>query len=150
MLDPNRRLRSHKELQREAIRRASTYAHFSQHQALYLNCSVGTPLSAYEWAFADYLGKPKVLRIDIGEWTGEVGEIIHIEARDNLAVLRVYVKIWEKSLLLEEGEAVESESEPFGWTYFTRTAIQPKPGIWLEVAAYDLPGNKGQKFLVVK
>jgi hypothetical protein len=150
MLDPSRRLRSHKELQREAIRKASTYAHFSQNEALYLNRAVGTPLSAYEWAVADYMGKPKVLGIDICDWTGDIGEMIRIQARDNVVVLRVYVKIWEKSLLLEEGEAVESETEPFGWTYITRSPIQPKPGIWLEAVAYDLPGNRGQKFLVVK
>ncbi len=89
MLDPSRRLRSHKELQQEAIRQASTYAHFSQDQALYLNRSVGTPLNPYEWAVADYLGKPKVLDIDICGWTGDAGQVIHIQARDNLAVLRV-------------------------------------------------------------
>jgi hypothetical protein len=76
--------------------------------------------------------------------------MIRIQARDNLIVLRVSVKIREMSLILEEGEAVESETEPFLWTYTTHTAIQPKPGIWLEVVAYDLPGNTGQKFLVVK
>jgi hypothetical protein len=150
MLDPSRRLRSHKELQRDAIRRASTYAHFSQNPALYLNKAVGTPLSAYEWAVADYFGKPKVLDIDICRWTGEAGQTIRIQARDNLVVLRVNVKIWENSFLLEEGEAIESETEPVVWTYITHTAIQPKPGIWLDVVAYDLPGNTGQKFLVVK
>ena len=150
MLDPNRRLRSHKELQRDAIRQASTYAHFSQNQALYMNRAVGTRLSAYEWAVADYFGKPKVLQIDSSLWTGAAGQTIRIEARDNLMVLRVYVRVWEKALLLEEGEALESDGEPFIWTYTTHTAIQPKPGIWLDVVAYDLPGNTGQKFLVVK
>lgn len=150
MLDPSRRLRSHKELQRDLIRQASTYAHFSQNQPLYLNRAAGTPLSAYEWAVADYFGKPKVQEIDICQWTGEVGQTIRIQARDNLVVLRVCVKIWEKSLLLEEGEAIESETEPCGWTYITRTSIQPNPGVWLEAVAYDLPGNTGQKFLVVR
>ncbi len=60
------------------------------------------------------------------------------------------MKIWEKALLLEEGEAIESETDPLGWMYITHTAIEPKPGVWLGVTAYDLPGNKGQKFLVVK
>jgi hypothetical protein len=88
MLDPKYRLRSHRELQREAIRRASTYAHFSQSQPFYSNKAVGTPFSAYEWAVADYFGKPKVLEIDIQQWTGEAGQTIRIQARDNLMVLR--------------------------------------------------------------
>jgi hypothetical protein len=150
MLDPSRRLRSHKELQRDAIRQASTYAHFSQNQALYSIKAVGTPLSAYEWAVADFFGKPQVLGIDIREWSGEMGQTIRIQARDNLMVLRVCVKIREAGLILEEGEALQSETDPSVWTYKTHTAIAPKPGVWLDVVAYDLPGNTGQKFLVVK
>ena len=150
MLDPNRRLLSHREIQREAIRRASTYAHFSQSQPLYLNKAVGTPLNAYEWAVADYFEKPRVLQIDIGEWTGGVGQMIRIEARDSLMVLRVCVKIRDTSFILEEGEAKRNKTEPFGWIYTTRTPIQLKPGIWLDVVAYDLPGNTGENFLVVK
>jgi hypothetical protein len=150
MLDPNRRLHSHREIQREAIRKASTYAHFSQNQALYLNKAVGTRLSAYEWAVADYFGKPKVQQMDIRGWTGEVGQTILIHAQDNLMVLHVYVKIRETSLVLEEGEAKQSKAEPSIWIYTTRTAIQPKPGVWLDVVAYDLPGNTGENFLVVK
>ena len=150
MLDPNRRLLSHREIQREAIRRASTYAHFSQSQPLYLNKAVGTPLNAYEWAVADYFGKPEVLQIDICQWDGGIGQPIWIQARDNLIVLRVYVKIRDTSLILEEGEAKQSKTDPSLWMYTTSTAIQPKPGVWLDVVAYDLPGNTGENFLVVK
>jgi hypothetical protein len=150
MLDPKYRLRSHRELQREAIRRASTYAHFSQSQPFYLNKAVGTPFSAYEWAVADYFGKPKVLEIDIQQWTGEAGQTIRIQARDNLMVLRVCVKIRETLFILEEGEATQSKTEPSVWMYTTRTPIRPKPGVWLNVVAYDLPGNMGENFLIVK
>ena len=107
-------------------------------------------MSAYEWALADFFGKPEVLGIDICGWTGEVGQTLRIQARDNLMVLTVSLKIRENGFILEEGEAVESKTEPGIWTYTTRSTIQPKPGIWLDVVAYDLPGNMGQKFLVVK
>ena len=150
MLDPKYRLRSHRELQREAIRLANTYAHFSQSQPFYRNKAVHTPFSAYEWAIADYFGKPKVHEIDIQQWTGEVGQTIRIQATDNLMVLRVSVTIRETFFVMEEGEAVQSKTEPSIWMYTTRTPIQPKPGVWLEVVAYDLPGHTGENFLVVK
>src|SRR5215216_4597168 len=132
------------------MRLASTYAHFSESQPFYLNKAVGRPLSAYEWAVTDYFGKPRVMQIDICQWDGAIGQPIWIEARDNLMVLRVYVKIRDTSLILEEGEAKQSKTEPSLWMYTTHTAIQPKPGVWLDVVAYDLPGNTGENFLVVK
>jgi hypothetical protein len=150
MLDPKQRLRSHRELQREAIRMASTYAHFSQDQPFYLNKAVNTPFSAYEWAVADYFGKPRVLGIDIGQWTGGAGQAIRIQASDNLMVLRVSLAIRETFYVMEEGDAVQSRTEPSIWTYTTRTPLQPGPGVWLSAAAYDLPGHKGENFLVVK
>jgi hypothetical protein len=150
MLDPKRRLLSQREVQREAIRRASTYAHFSQSQPFYLNKAVGTRLSAYEWAVADYFGKPQVLRIDICQWDGGIGQPIWIQARDNLMVLRVCLKIRDTAFILEEGDAKQSKTDPSLWMYTTRTAVQPKPGVWLDVVAYDLPGNTGENFLVVK
>lgn len=150
MLDPQGRLLSHRELQRQAIRRASTYAYFSQCEALYLDKSVGTPLSAYEWAIADSFGQPRVLQIDIGGWSGGIGQAIRIQATDNLMVLRVRVKIWDGTRIREEGEATPSQTERSTWIYTTRTALQPRPGVWLDVVASDLPGNTGANFLVVK
>ena len=41
-------------------------------------------MSAYEWALADFFGKPEVLGIDICGWTGEVGQTLRIQARDYL------------------------------------------------------------------
>ena len=150
MLDPRRRLRSHRDLQLEAIRRASTYAHFSQNQPLYLNKAVGTPLCAYEWAVADYFGKPRVGQIDISQWSGGIGQTIRIQATDNLVVLRVHVKICDGACIWEEGDAKQSDTDRSAWLYTTRTALQPGPGVWLDVVAYDLPGNMGENFLVVK
>jgi hypothetical protein len=136
--------------QLEAIRLATTYANFAQNQPLYEHKAIGTPLSAYSVALADYFGKPEVLSIDISNWTGEIGQTIRIKARDNIMVLKVCVMIRENNAsetALEAGEAVQSETDRFLWTYTTTALVPQTPGTRLDVFAYDLPGNMGGDFL---
>jgi len=131
--------------QHEAIRLASTYANFAQNQTLYAHKAIGTSLSTYAVAMADYFGKPQVLSIDISSWTGEIGQRIHIRARDNVMVLSVRLMIRENNdseTTLEAGEAVQSKTDGLLWTYTTTRRVPQTPGTRLEVFAYDLPGNR--------
>lgn len=136
--------------QQDAIRSASSYAHFSQNQSLYQNKAVGSALSAYQWALADYFGMPEVEEIDVSGWTGEVGQSIVIRARDNLMVLHVDVMISEGSegnSVFESGDAEQSDTDRSLWIYTTSTAVPQKPGVCVDVVAYDLPGNSGESCL---
>ena len=130
----------------EAFMQASTYANFAYQQPLYMNRAVGTPLSAYDWAVADYFGKPQVLELDASEWTGGSGQTLRIRARDNVKVLVVRVMILDggqDGQTLEEGEAEQSETDSLLWTYTTRRSVTNKSGSRLDVQAFDLPGNVG-------
>ncbi len=152
MFNSNPEFAQPQKTQRETIRSATSYAHFAHNQALYLNKAVGTLLSAYQWAMIDYYGKPQVLEIDISNWTGEIGQRIQIKAKDNLMVLSVRVRIRENDVSqieLERGEAVQSKTDRLLWTYTTRMTL-PQNGIRLEVLAYDLPGNMGEKSLILE
>ncbi len=136
--------------QHEAIRLASTYASFAQNETLYAHKAIGTSLSAYSVAMADYFGKPQVLGIDISSWTGEIGQRILIRARDNITVLRVRVMIRENSdseSALDAGEAVQSKTDGLLWTYTTTTRVPQTPGTRLDIFAYDLPGNMSTSYL---
>lgn len=144
---------SFQKAQHEAIRRASTYASFAQNEPLYQHKAVGTPISAYSVAVADCIGKPQIISIDIRNWTGEIGQVIGIRARDNIMVLSVRVMIRENEAsdcALEEGEAEQSKDDPLLWTYTTTTRVPHKFGTRVDVSAYDLPGNKARKFLQLK
>lgn len=130
----------------EAFMQATTYANFAYQQPLYMNKAVGTPLSAYDWAVADYFGKPQILGLDASEWTGGSGQTIRIRARDNVLVLAVRVIIRDgapEGIVLEEGKADQSETDSLLWTFTTRCSVTQRPGSRLDVLAFDLPGNVG-------
>jgi hypothetical protein len=128
----------------EAFLMATTYAHFAQNQPLYLNRSVGSSLTAYNWAVVDYLGKPEVLEVDIHKDEEGYGERLLIKARDNVKVLAVRVSVrgeGANGTVFEEGEADQSETDSQLWTYTLRSPLPRTPGAHLEVIAMDLPGN---------
>lgn len=137
----------------QTMRLASTYANFAQNEALYQERACGTPLTAYAVAMQDYFGKPRILSIDISRWTGEIGQVIRIRARDNIMVLSVRVLIRENeasNISLEEGEARQSPDDRLLWTYTTTTHVPHRLGTRVDVSAFDLPGNKARKFLQLK
>lgn len=129
---------------RETVRKAVTYAEFASCQAIYQSRAVGSSLSAYHLAVADYLGKPQIVDIEIRGWTGGIGQNIRLLAKDNFMVLRVHLVIRDSRFVWESGEAEQSESNKLLWTYITRTPLEREQGLWLEACAYDLPGNTGE------
>jgi len=130
----------------EKFLEATNYATFARNQPIYLNKSVGTHLSPYNWAVADYFGIPEVLEVDLTQWTRRNGQTILIKATDNIMVLSVRVMIWDgmdSKNAFEEGEAVQSESDARLWTYTVQNPLNKRSGTRLDVFAMDLPGNVG-------
>ena len=139
----NKSLSSRQRWQQQTLK-AATYAAFAQTQPVYLLKAMGTQTSAYSFAFVDFLGKPQLVGMDISQWTGGIGERIHILVKDNVMVLHVRVMIREDRLsdiVLESGHAYRSPSDGLVWTYLTKTRIHQKPGFCVDVLATDLPGN---------
>ena len=147
MFNSDREFTSPDQAKRDTLRAASSYAHFAQNELFYANKAVGTWLDAYNWALADYLGRPEVVDIDISQWNGEVGEIIQIHARDNLMVFNVEVMIWEPGAdaeVFESGEARQSKTDRSLWVYTTTTKVPHRSGVCVDVVAHDRPGNAGE------
>lgn len=141
--DPNPEFTGSQKSMRKIVRRAVTYAEFAWEQPIYQSKAMGTCNSAYNLAVADYLGKPEVLHMDLRDWGRNVGQNIHIQAKDNFMVLSVRLVIREGDCIVEEGDAVQSEINPLWWTYTTTTPVNREPGLFLDAFAYDLPGNVG-------
>jgi hypothetical protein len=126
-----------------AIRKASTYAYFARTQEVYVSKATRTEVTPYYIALADWFGAPKVLEIDVDNWTGEIGQTIRVKARDNLRVARVSVVIRDgNDQILEIGEAVQSEAGSAWWSYTTRSRVKMKPFPIVEAIAQDLAGNR--------
>jgi hypothetical protein len=125
-----------------AVRQATTYANFAMTQEAYLNKAKRTGITAYYVALADWFSGPKVLEINVDNWTGELGQTILVKARDNVKVARVYVVIRDaEERVLESGEAVQSEPGSRWWKYTTHSVIKMTPFPIVEAIAQDLAGN---------
>ena len=99
-------------------------------------------------AFMDAYYPPEVTAITTGGYSGLPGELIRIEATDNIRVTGVRVEIRTGAgKLVESGEAADDGSGE-NWTYRT-TAVNPAlPGSTITATARDHPGNLASKTAV--
>jgi hypothetical protein len=143
LFDENLTYNENGTIQQAAVRDAGTYASFGQTQEIYLHKAEETGTTAYALAVADWFGAPKVLEINVDDWTGSAGETIRVKAKDNVAVARVMVMIRNgQGKVIEMGEAVQSEEESAWWNYTTQTTVPLTPFPTLQAIACDLPGNR--------
>jgi hypothetical protein len=92
-------------------------------------------------AIADYLHAPDIERIDVSGYHGQPGDVIRIEAIDDVAVREVKVVITgADGAPVEEGYAV-AEATGYEWTYTATVVNDSLAGDRIEVYASDLPGN---------
>lgn len=124
------------------LREASTFANFAQTQKTYRRQARGKGVTAYYIALADWFCAPKVLEIDVDDWTGQVGQTIRVKARDNVKVARVSVMIRDmEENVLEMGEAEQSEAGSAWWNYTAKSLVKMTPFPIVEVTVQDLAGN---------
>jgi len=142
MFDDNRGYTGTKKTHPAAVREAATFANFARTHEVYINKARGTATTAYYLALADWFGSPRVLEINVDNWTGEIGQTIRVKARDNVAVARVSVVIRDaEENVLEMGEAVRSEAGSPWWNYTIKSLVPMSPFPSVEATAQDLPGN---------
>jgi hypothetical protein len=142
MFDDHRKVSNTKKSLDDALQEAVTYATFASHQEVYINRAQGIATTAYTIALADWFGGPKVLEINVDNWTGEIGQTIRVKARDNVMVARVMVVIRDaKENVLEAGDATQTQEGSPWWKYTTQSQIRMTPFPIVEVTAQDLPGN---------
>jgi hypothetical protein len=130
-------------MQQASVRAAGTYASLAQTHEIYLHKAQETGTTAYALAVADWFAAPKVLEINVDDWTGNPGETIRVKAKDNVAVAHVTVMIRNgQGKVIEVGEAVQSEEGGAWWNYTTQTTVPLRPFPTLQAIACDLPGNR--------
>jgi ABC-type uncharacterized transport system YnjBCD substrate-binding protein len=140
--DDHREFTEKQKTHQDACREATTYARFTKTQPMYIEMAKGTGATAYNIAISDWFGAPKVLEINVDDWTSEIGQTIHVKARDNVKVARVAVIIRDANeKILEMGAAVQSEEGSVWWTYTTQALVTMTPFPSVEAIAQDFPGN---------
>lgn len=101
-------------------------------------------VTAFNIAFRDYLKAPVVKSIDTSKYTGVVGSLITVSAKDDFRVASVHVSIHTAAgVLIEEGDAILNPIDRNKWNYATTQANANIAGCVVKADAFDLPGNKG-------
>ena len=103
--------------------------------------------SVYQVALADFLKAPKIAKIDISKYTGEMGSEIRIHAIDDFKVMGVSISILNNDgTLVEKGNAVR-ELNGATWLYKATASNSNLAGDKIIVRASDIPGNVGESEL---
>jgi hypothetical protein len=113
------------------FKRASAYARAAaKTTAIYSELAPARGTNAYNLALSDWFKAPVIRRVE------RLADRIHVEASDNVLVIRVVITISdEQRQTLEQGEAVRVDD--VGWEYATSTP----PGATVLAEAIDLAGN---------
>jgi hypothetical protein len=134
-------------VQRERFRHAVTYGQAAivdpVVKGIYETVAKKKGKTPFIVATADWLNVPEIMNIDCSDYSGQQGDIIKIEAKDDTMIKYVQVSIIATDgALVEEGSAVPDISGKV-WTY---TAVRDDNengvrGYKVVVSVSDLPGN---------
>jgi hypothetical protein len=130
----------------QAFREAAAYAKQMKGEEIYVRLANRMAKTPYNLALSDWFNPREILAIDLSGWTNGSGDIIRINARDNIKVQGVKVTITdENGVLLEEGQAQEVGA--LWWEY--RTAQTAAINMSVTVSARDLPGHITERAEIV-
>jgi len=107
--------------------------------------AAGDGVTPYNVAVADFFHAPDILKVDISNYGGKVGDTIKITVTDDFKVKEVSVRILNiDGTQVEHGMAIEN-SGTYEWIY-TATAINENlNGDKIVIEASDMPGNVSEK-----
>ena len=98
--------------------------------------------TAFNRAVTDASLPPKIGKIDTGNYHGQPGDYLIIEATDDFKVIAVQICIHNANgHLIEQGDAI-MQINTVDWLYAVTVANEPFAGSKITATATDLPGNK--------
>ena len=125
----------------QAFREAAAYAKKMKGEEIYITLANRVGKIPYNLALSDWFNPPEILGVDLGGWSGEAGQVLRIQAQDNVQVQHVAVAIMdEANTLLEQGSAVDMGT--LWWEYTTTGMASGNPKV--VVTALDIPGHMTQ------
>jgi hypothetical protein len=98
--------------------------------------------NAYITAKLDASHPPKIVSVIHQGYTGVIGNVIIVQATDNVKVKCVKVGIYDSSnQIIEQGEAVD-HGDGLNWMYTASVSNVNVNGCTIEVRAFDIAGNE--------
>ena len=143
MARPSQRPPSEQQLTNRArFREAIAYARQTKDHPIYVKKARGTNKTSYNVAVADWFRPPEVVKIDLSQWHGRVGDTLRMQVQDYAYVESVNVLISDENGQMVETGVATPESNGLWWQYVT-TVDHPGGNGIVVVSASDLPGHEG-------
>ena len=140
VFDKNRTFTEAQVDRQSTFREAVAYAKSSKGWEVYIEKAKATHRLPYHVAISDFSNPPEITEVDVSAWTGVVGQVIRIQAVDDVKVTQVNVVIMNNlDTVLEQGAAVQAEG--MWWEYTTTTLVNASSEPKVLVTAQDLPGH---------
>ena len=158
MVNLPRKRKKHSKKQQTTINRFTRAIRYAKQamkdpalKTLYATGITSNKISAYQVAVADSMNSPIVDYIKTPDYTGAIGDVITIKARDDFKVVRVEVKIVSANgKIIEKGDATRLLRKPNIWKY-KATAVNPTAkGTVIKIRAFDIPDNIGLGEITLK
>ena len=132
--------------QRDRFRRAAAYGRSvmadPEARAFYDALAAARKVPVFSLVVADFLHAPTVGAVDVSGYAGAAGDVVRVEAWDDVEVVRVEVVLTDGAgAVLETGEAV---SDGWRWTYTAQAAAPPGATVTVTARAVDRPGGVGE------
>lgn len=104
-------------------------------------------IPAFALALTDFLKPPTIGALDLAGYAGRIGDVITVEASDDVEVTGVVVTVRDRnSAVIEQGAATKTGER---WQYTATTAVAAGESVTVEAAATDRPGHSGTKSVLV-
>jgi hypothetical protein len=105
--------------------------------------------NVYSRALEDFINPPAVVGITSRAYTGAVGDILTIRAKDDFRVANVLVEIYAADgTLLEQGNCLQNNNG-VDYTYTAKQVNPSLAGCTIKAIAFDVPGNEGSLELIL-
>lgn len=122
----------------ERFRKAVAYARVAARTEPAYAAQATALHSAFNVAVADWFREPEIAEVDLTGWNGNAGEVIRIQAHDDVEVQTVRVTVMDGSG--GELEAGTAERVNGWWVYTTRNSHPLTSPV--HIVARDLPGHE--------
>ncbi|OWP61755.1 hypothetical protein CDA63_17810 [Hymenobacter amundsenii] len=105
--------------------------------------------SVYRTALADFAKPPQLLAVEVGNYCGQVGHPLRVQAKKPCGVVAVWVRILDVAgQMLEEGAAAPENAD--WWSYKTQQTHPAAAIRQLQALARDRPGNEAELVVDLK
>jgi len=111
---------------------------------LYEDAAKDKNIPIFALTVADFFNAPTIDNVDVSTYTGQVGNLITISARDDFGVATVHVSITDNDNsgnMIESGNAVETAAGSGLWVYTATATVPAGTELTVNVVATDRPGG---------